>query len=60
MTEFFEKTWFIWWAIAILAFLRWFHILSVNRGVEHEAEDAELEGQGTRGGGSRKLNSLPL
>lgn len=43
MTEFFEKTWFIWWIIAILAILRWIRLVSIEAGVELEPEDPDLE-----------------
>jgi hypothetical protein len=39
MTGFLTKTWFIWWIIADLAILRWFHLVSWG-GVEPELEDA--------------------
>jgi hypothetical protein len=60
MTEFFGKTWFIWWVIATLAFLRWFHIVSFKGDVAPEPEDADLEPQEMHGCSSRELNSLPL
>lgn len=46
MTELLEKTWFIWWIVATLAILRWFHVVSINAGVELELEDANIEHEG--------------
>lgn len=43
MTELLEKTWFIWWIVATLAILRWFHVVSINAGVELELEDTNIE-----------------
>jgi hypothetical protein len=60
MTEFFGKTWFIWWVIATLAFLRWFHTVSLKVEVAPEPEDAGLECQDMHGSSSHQLNSLPL
>jgi hypothetical protein len=40
MTDFLKKTWFIWWIIADLAILRWFHLVSWG-GVEPELEDPD-------------------
>jgi hypothetical protein len=46
MAEFLEKTWFLWWIIATLAILRWFHLVSMKDEVELELEEAELEHEG--------------
>ncbi len=58
MTEFFEKTWFIWWIVATLAILRWFHLVSINGRVELELEDAAVDHEGIHGCSLCWLNSL--
>lgn len=30
MVLFIEKTWFLWWMLAIVIGLRWFHLVSAN------------------------------
>ena len=30
MLGFFENTWFIWWVVAAIAILRWFHVISAR------------------------------
>ena len=30
MLGFFENTWFIWWVVAAIAILRWFHVISTR------------------------------
>lgn len=34
MILFIEKTWFLWWMLAIIIVLRWFHVVSANPKVE--------------------------
>ncbi len=60
MTEFLEKTWSVWWIVAALAFLRWFHVVSAHGRDEPEPEDAHFEHDDLRGGSSCPLNSLPV
>lgn len=31
MITFFQSTWFLWWAFAVVAILRWFHLQSADR-----------------------------
>lgn len=59
MIEAFAKTWFIWWMIATLAILRWFHLVSSSR-LELEPEDAGAEHEDIQGGTSGQLNSMRL
>jgi hypothetical protein len=58
MIEFFAKTWFLWWIIAGLAIVRWFHLASLG-GSELELEDADA-GHQDIGGSSCELNSIRL
>jgi len=46
---FIEKTWFLWWMLAIIIVLRWFHVASANPKVEgldalapEEEEEADI------------------
>jgi hypothetical protein len=32
MISFFEKTWLLWWMFAVVAILRWHHVLSAYPG----------------------------
>ncbi|MGA7218194.1 MAG: hypothetical protein WBX38_07770 [Candidatus Sulfotelmatobacter sp.] len=46
MLVFIEKTWFLWWMLAMVAGIRWFHLISVNSKVEgFEAPAPEEEEQ---------------
>jgi hypothetical protein len=38
MIPFFEQTWLLWWVIAVIAILRWFHLLS--KGTELDGEES--------------------
>jgi len=38
MVAFFEHTWFLWWVIAVVAILRWFHVNSIDDVCEDSAE----------------------
>jgi hypothetical protein len=43
---FLEKTWFVWWMLATVVGLRWFHLLSANvklEGLEAQAAEKEEE-----------------
>jgi hypothetical protein len=40
---FFQKTWFLWWILAALIILRWFHLFSVR--MEDEAREAPDAGE---------------
>ena len=39
MTLFFAKTWFLWWILATVLIVRWFHAVSIGA----EAHDADLK-----------------
>ena len=41
MAEFFEKTWFIWWILANLAVLRWFHIMCSSQAETEPDRESE-------------------
>lgn len=43
MTEFFEKTWFLWWILADLLILRWFYLLRSPDDFEADLEDSEMD-----------------
>jgi len=47
MILFIEKTWFLWWMLAIVVAARWFHLLSAGARMEgpgaRAAEEAEEE-----------------
>jgi hypothetical protein len=52
MELFIEKTWFIWWAFAVVAILRWFHVSSANVRLDEETpqnassrEEAQVHNQ---------------
>ena len=30
MAAFFAKTWFLWWMVAVVIVMRWFHVAGVN------------------------------
>jgi hypothetical protein len=59
MIEAFAKTWFIWWMIATLAILLWFHLVSSSR-LELEPEDAGAEHEDIQDGISDELNPIRL
>jgi hypothetical protein len=41
--SFFQKTWFLWWILATLIILRWFHLFSssAETGLDTAASDEE-------------------
>ena len=43
MISFIEKTWFLWWIVATLIILRWFHLFlsRAESGVDAAASDEE-------------------
>ena len=44
MIPFFQKTWFLWWILATLVILRWFHLFSSHtheRFLEAASEEEE-------------------
>jgi hypothetical protein len=44
MATFFAKTWFLWYALAVLIIMRWFHVASANRESEvpvHHRDESE-------------------
>ena len=45
MVHFFENTWFVWWAVAIVLVLRWMHVVSPQEvaGDEEELWFADIE-----------------
>lgn len=46
MILFIEKTWFLWWMLAIVVGLRWFHLVSTSvklEGLEAQAVEEEEE-----------------
>ena len=43
MIPFIQKTWFLWWILAALIILRWFHLFSVR--MEDEAREAPDAGE---------------
>ena len=43
MTEFFEKTWFVWWVFACVVILRWFHVISSSHDIAVEADPGHGE-----------------
>ncbi len=56
MIPFFEKTWFLWWILATLVILRWFHLLSsptyerfLEAGAREEEEASTLHNGFHRG-----------
>jgi hypothetical protein len=44
---FIERTWFLWWILAILVILRWFHLFS--SGTEDSASEVFLSKDGQAG-----------
>lgn len=54
MSEFFEKTWLVWWIIATLIVLRWFHIISSGAGFETDGECKDIETVGSQQLGSSR------
>jgi hypothetical protein len=46
MIVFFEKTWFLWWAFAVIVILRWFSAASVDPPVgDPEPKDVPRDGR---------------
>ena len=43
MIPFLEKTWFLWWMVAILLILRWFHLFASGTEQTHDAPCASEE-----------------
>lgn len=43
MIPFIEKTWFLWWVVAVSIILRWFHLLSTTAENAPEAFASEEE-----------------
>jgi hypothetical protein len=37
MIPFMEKTWFLWWMLAIVVIVRWFHLLQATDTLESDA-----------------------
>jgi len=37
---FLERTWFLWWIVAIILILRWFHLFSCNAGATRDTPAA--------------------
>jgi hypothetical protein len=60
---FIEQTWFLWWILATLIILRWFHLFSSNAEGDRDApsldeEQAAAIASGPRGSGS--MNRRPF
>ena len=51
MLAFFEKTWVLWWMLAVVVILRWFHVLSAaaprgpSESPEHDSDEHTIHGQ---------------
>jgi len=51
MLALFEKTWVLWWMLAVLVILRWFHVLSAGAPrdpyefPEHDSDECTTPGQ---------------
>jgi hypothetical protein len=51
MLALFEKTWVLWWMLAVAIILRWFHVLSAaaprdpHESPEHDSGEYSIPGQ---------------
>jgi hypothetical protein len=48
MLAFFAKTWVLWWMLAVVVILRWFHVLSAaapSESPEHDSDEYTIRGQ---------------
>lgn len=45
MIPFISKTWFLWWTLAILIAVRWFHLVSAKKMQSADASASEAEEQ---------------
>lgn len=51
MIPFLQSTWFLWWALAVVGILRWFHLQSVDE----DWEDVRRSNASSKDDGDRSL-----
>ena len=43
MAEFFSRTWFVWWIVAVVVMLRWLHVIAPNNSCNESQPDPNDE-----------------